>query len=684
MYFSPSISKFFRRNLQKSLRGLIFGILSCFAGNAPLLANDHVDTFVTGNIGSQVSQTTGSAPFTNALGRLSNGDYAEAYGAARGFSDPVERRTVQWVAIYFGGGQVDANSVVRFSADAPQYATANAYRMRLEQSLIENNAGYRQIIDLLGGTMPQSIDAQIALANAYIQDGQRDRGIRIARQIWVSNFLTTDQENAVRQNFGSAFTRDDHWARTINLLMHDRARGAERIMSFLSPGQKSLALARIAVARKQSNANQMLNQVDPAYRDHPLFHFSQGQHARRAGNLSGAVDLFNRVSGPLPESAEWWYERRFLTRKLIASGDYRSAYNASAAYNDGPDGRVVDANFHAGWIALSFLNDPQRAIEHFKRMRSLSTLASTITKSNYWLGRALSEAGDTRGAQEAFAIAARHHTTYYGQLSRYRLGNRTIDIRPLPAWQGAQLGFNSRQLVRAVRLLAANGKPGWAEKLLGRLIYQISDPGEMLLTARLAQEINAHNLAILMADVANRKGVALDVFNYPRDGIPEEARLASIDRAAIYAVARQESKFDVDAISRVGARGLMQLMPATAQETANLLGVSYSASRLTSDASYNALLGSTYLSRQLTRFDGSLIMAAAAYNAGGGNVNKWIRAFGNPTSSGVDPVVWIEQIPFVETRKYVQRVVANYMFYRERLGLADVTIAQVLRKIDSP
>ncbi|MCF6301646.1 MAG: lytic transglycosylase domain-containing protein [Devosiaceae bacterium] len=680
MFFGPNsqIHSYWRASLS-----VLFGILF-FALPTAALANQNIDTTVTGSIGGSVSGSTGSPQFSNALALIADGKYAQAYASARGFNDPVERRTVQWAAIYYGGGAIDANSIVRFAADAPQFASANAYKIRLEKSLLENGAGYRQVIDLLGGAMPKQVDAQIALALAYVQDGQHDRGVRIARQIWINNFLTREQESAIKQSFGAAFTRDDHWARTINLLMNDRARGAERIMSNLSSAQKSLVLARIAVARKAANAQQLLDNVDPAYRTHPLFHFSRGQLARRSGNLSAAVELFNKVTGPLPNSALWWYERRSLARKLIAAKQYRAAYNASAAYNEGPDGRVVDANFHAGWVALSFLNDPRTAIRHFERMRSLSTLSTTISKSNYWLGRALSKLGDENGARAAFGIAARHHMTYYGQLSRYRLGVTTLDIRPMPEWRGDQINFNNRQLVRAVRLLQANGQTNWAERLIGRLIYQVSTPGEMLLTARLAQEINSHNLAILMASVADRKGIALDLFNYPRDGIPQNARLASVDLAAVYAVARQESLFDVDAISRVGARGVMQLVPATAKETADFIGVSYSPSRLLTDAGYNALLGSTYLSRQLTRFDGSLIMAAAAYNGGGGNVNKWIRTFGNPTSSSVDPVVWIEQIPFEETRKYVQRVLANYMLYRERLGHADITIAQALRRIGTP
>ncbi len=650
---------------------------------SPAPANESVDPNTTGAISANAttSSPAGTAAFQGALQMLDAGDYAGAYEVARGFSDPVERRTIQWTAIYFGDGDVDHASVSRFAADAPEFSTASLYRTRLEQALMDANPGPSEIISYLGGAMPQTIDAQIALAEAYVADGQAERAQRIAREIWINNFLDNEQEARVMQTLGRLLTPADHWARGVHLMMHDRITGTERLSSFYSSAQMSLVRARAAVARSEGNAQSLLDQVDPQYRDHPLFHFSRGQLARKSGNLSAAVDLFNQATGDLPDAAEWWYERRLLARQLLAAGNPRNAYRAVAPYQTGPEGRVVDANFHAGWIALEFLGDANAAAQHFENMRALSTLGSTVTKSNYWLGRALSARGDEAGATAAFRRAAIHHTQYYGLLSRYRLGIRDVDIRPLPSADASIPQFEALPLVRAVRLLEANGHDRYAEPLVSRLIYSVDTAGEMLLTARLAQDVNAHQLAILMADVANDKGVALDLFGYPRDGIPDNVRLAEVDRAAIYAVARQESHFDVDAISHAGARGIMQLMPATAEETAQRLGISYSPSRLTSDPGYNALLGSTYLGAQLNRYDGSLILAAAAYNAGAGNVNKWIEAYGNPMNGSIDPVVWIEQIPFTETRNYVKRVVANYMFYRARLNSEQPTIAEVLRRI---
>jgi len=677
-------NKFFRQILP----GVLVLLIASTGGFSVAQAGENttkIDSIIVGaiNPNTNTGEVRGSRAFRSALGLLDAQKYAEAYAQARNFSNQLERRTIQWAAIYFGKGEIDYNSVARFATDAPEFASARLYKTRLEQSLAKTNAGKDVVIARLGGKMPLTIDGQIILAKAYVADGQSARAARIVRQIWTSNYLAPAQEAAVRQAFSALLTREDNWKRAVFLLMNNKTTRAKNILGLLSPAQKSLALARIAVSQKQADAARKLDRVDPGYRDNALFHFARAQLARRNGNLAGALMFLERAKAPLPSPSLWWYERRTLARKFLAAGDPKNAYRSVAEYKNGPKARMIDANFHAGWIALSFLDDPKTAVIHFEKMRALTTRPDTIAQANYWLGRTYGALGDKQKADEAFTRAAKHHMSYYGQLARYRLGTTDVAMRALPAWQDSVVQFDARQLVRAARLLAANGKLKMAEPLVSRLVYQVSDAGEMLLVARLAQSINAHQLAILMADVANRKDVALDLFNYPRDGIPAGVRLAKVDPAAIYAIARQESRFDIDAVSSSGALGVMQLMPATAKETAGLLKIGYSPQRLTTDVAYNALLGSTYLGRQLARYNGSLVLAAAAYNAGGGNVNKWIASFGNPSDANIDPVVWIELIPFLQTRKYVQRVVANYMFYRARFGGAEPNIARVLRGIAS-
>lgn len=643
---------------------------------------DPVTTSSTGGAGSIIMQgAKGSPQFQNALDALRDQKYAEAYNAARGFSNNVERRAIQWAAIYFGKDEIDHNTILRFQSDAPHFATASTYKTRLEQSLLKRELPHTEVIQLLGGQMPNLVDAQIELADAYVKDGQVARAGRIIQDVWVNNFLDRTTEQDLYQRYRGQLTNADHWARATRLLMHDRARAVERIFNEFSPAQQSLLKAVIAVARKDNQSQALLDRVDPKYRNHNLFHWANAEWAQLRGSDAGAVAHLNRATGDLPESHLWWYKRRYLARELLEAGDKKNAYLAAAGYTHGPEGRVVDAQFHAGWIALRFLGDAATAAKHFEKMAALSTLPSSVSESNYWWGRAYEALGQIEMARTKYQKAARHDDYYYGQLASHKLNVQQLQLSPLPAWQGAEKSFNQRELVQAIRLFEGNKTYGFARPLLRRLIYQVQAPGEMLLTARLAQDIEAHDLAILMASISSNRGVDLDLFEFPKDGLPKN-KLAAIDAAAVYAVARQESRFDRTAQSHSGALGLMQLMPGTAKETAGKLGLSYSKSRLTSDPSYNALLGSTYLQAQLERYDGSLVLAAAAYNAGAGNVNKWLKRFGDPRSGKIDVVDWIELIPFTETRGYVQKVLANYQVYRVRLGDSRLRLANYLMKID--
>lgn len=665
--------------------GLIIALFVGATGALPAIAQgtETIDTLITGSINQAAPPAPGekgSAAFRQALELISADRYAEAYEAARALEDSSERRAIQWAAIYLGKGEIDYRSVRRFADDAPEFSARGLFQTRVEQALTLQKPGNAAVIEALAGSPPISIEGQIALAAAYQGEGKSELAAALVRPLWVEQYLDPKTESQVREKFGSLLRRDDHWARAVHLMMNDRASGVERLLPFLSAGQKSLAIARIAVSRKDGDAKKKLDAVDAAFQSHPVFIYSRAQRARQAGLFESAVDWLNKAKGDLPDAEEWWYERRALIRQILGTGDVRLAYNAADTYRTGPEGRLVEARFHAGWIALSFLGDAAAAKPHFETMAGLSTLPDSVTQAQYWLGRTYLKLGDEAKARAAFGVAADYGTVYYGLLARAELGLNGIEIRGLPDYRGAEAAFESESVIRAVRLLSANGKDSLALPLLRNFALGLKDGPQLVLAARLAQAINAHHLAISIADTAEKRGAPLDLFNFPKDGLPVQ-HTASVDTAAVYAIARQESKFQIDAVSSVGARGLMQLMPATAKETAAKVGVAYSENRLTSDPGYNTLLGSTYLSNQLARFDGSLVLAAAAYNAGGGNANKWIAAYGDPRAANVDPVVWVELIPFQETRKYVQRVLGNYLVYRARLGKDDMTMKDALRRI---
>jgi soluble lytic murein transglycosylase len=656
-------------------------------------AAEGIDEIITGSLGHAPvpaappvmplppAVPASSDDFTAALSLVTDGKFTDAYGAAAKLKSDLERRTVEWAAIYYGNGTIPYDQVRAFEQDAPDFVSAGVFKTRIEQALLKADASDDTLISTLAGSMPNTLNAQLALAKAYADTGKKDRAAAIARDIWINNVLDPATERKVLGAVGDLLTVKDHWARAERLMMDDRASAVERLFPFMTPAQKSLAVARNAVSRNDANAKTLLDKVDPAYKTNPIYYFSRAQRARQAQLWDDAIAYLNKGQANDPVAEDWWYERRTLIRQLLSAGDAKRAYRAAADYTSGPEGRLVEARFHAGWIALSFLNDPKAAVKHFEAEAKLSTLPDSVTQANYWLGRARTALGDKKGAKAAYTAAADYGTIYYGLLARGELGLKPVELRDMPSTAGSEAAFNERPVVQAIGLLMADDQSDMAGALLRNLAQtQLKTGSELVLAARLAQKIDAHHLAITIADIADKRGMPLDLFSFPKDGLPT-TKLADIDTAAIYAIARTESRFQADAVSSSGAKGLMQLMPTTARETAKKLGVAYSASKLTSDPEYNAQLGSSYLADQLQTYNGSLLLAAAAYNAGAGNANKWIAAYGDPRQANVDPVVWVELIPFQETRKYVQRVLGNYLVYRARLGGTAISPTAALRSI---
>ena len=377
------------------------------------------------------------------------------------------------------------------------------------------------------------------------------------------------------------------------------------------------------------------------------------------------------AAAPPDRRGAFWDERNLLARRLLRENQPALADAVAALPAATPDA-ALDQHFLAGWIALRRLNNPAAAAEQFKALAAGSQSAITQARAHYWLARAAEDASDPATARTEYAAAAKWPTTYYGQLAALAGGSGPAALaRQLTAAQRPRMGRSPRRPVprrgaspRAPLLLAAWGDKRRAKAFLTRLDDGAADPAERALAARLALGLGLPEQAVAIARRAGRDGLMLPGAGWPAPVTPPDG---PVDGAVVLGLIRQESSFDVEALSPVGARGLMQLMPATASGVAKRLGVSTDVPALTANASYNVRLGTAYLGGLLDRFGGALPLAIASYNAGPARVQDWL-ATASPGEGPLDMIDWIELIPFNETRNYVQRVIENIVIYRAQLG----------------
>ncbi|MCC2112432.1 MAG: lytic transglycosylase domain-containing protein, partial [Hyphomicrobiales bacterium] len=337
--------------------------------------------------------------------------------------------------------------------------------------------------------------------------------------------------------------------------------------------------------------------------------------------------------------------------------------------------------FHAGWYALRFLKDPRRAEPHFKRIVEVSKGAKSLSRGHYWLGRTAKARGDRTAARRHFEDAARYATAYHGQLARAELGGGALRMASLPnPGATAKAKFRNDERIRAIAMLNDAGSLWLAVPIFRHLAVTMTEDEQIVLLAALAEGYGQHNLALQVGILASGENDRLEALAFPTSAIPSKARISGVEKPLVYAIARQESAFNPGAVSRAGARGLLQLMPGTAKRTARNIGLGYSKTKLTADPAYNATLGAAHLDELVDKFGGSYIMTFAGYNAGARRVDQWVARYGDPRSRKVDAIDWIERIPFTETRNYVQKILENLQVYRDRLEGKKLGIEKDLKR----
>ncbi|MDE1159245.1 MAG: lytic transglycosylase domain-containing protein [Neorhizobium sp.] len=624
---------------------------------------------ITGSI-PRVNPMSEATGLKTGLDALSDRDAATAMAVrdsmARG---SLDRQIMTWAIATSGLKDVPSGEIAAAQIELKGWPGLSSLRALSERALYRENPPAGAVLAAFGQTRPETTEGTIVLSRAMVATAKAGDAARLIKGLWVSQPLDKDMEDKILGEFQPLLSSADHKARMDMLMYRGRAAQAKRF-SELGRAQ-SLYKAWTAVASGAKTAPAALASVDASLTSDPTYLFSRIEYLRRQDKFREAAALLDKAprdAARLVNTGEWWNEQRIIARGLADQGDFRLAYKTISHPLAASSTDKVDADFHAGWYALRALNDPVTAEKHFREILDVSTKPLSASRAFYWLGRA-AEAGGPGNARELYTKAAHLSGTFYGQLAATRLGLRTLDVSyPAPTAQDRER-FRSRGVMQAIERLDSAGYEKRAAPLYRALAEELTSPGELaLLTAR-AEAEGDHALSLQIGKAAFARGIDVAALAFPIGVIPASADINGSGKALAYAIARQESAFNPTVISAANARGLLQILPGTAQGVAKRHGISYKAERLTSDAAYNATLGAQYLGEQIDRFDGSYIMTFIAYNAGPRRVDEWIARYGDPRGKPIDEVIdWIERIPFPETRNYVQRVMENYQVYKTRLG----------------
>ena len=581
-------------------------------------------------------------------------------------TDPLIGDLLDWARLRKGEGEFAEYRA--FLARNPDWPGLRLLRIKGEAA-IPPDADPAQVIAYFDHDPPQTGEGVLRLTEALTARGRREEARKQAVRAWRSFSMSKEVRSQLLTRFRRAL-KPHHRARLDMLLWRGLGRQAEELYALVPAGDAALARARIGLRRKVKGVDGLIAAVPKSLARDPGLAYERFLWRAAKGRYEAARDLMiaRSVSAKsLGKPERWARKRRAYAREEMRKGNSRRAYRLAANHflSEGAD--YADLEWLAGYIALRKLKDPKRALVHFNRFRAAVATPISFGRAGYWQGRALDALGDRAGAREAYAFAAQYQTSFYGQLAAQKIGARPdpalAGTRQVPDWRSA--AFTRSPVLRAgLLLLRHTDRREMAENFF-RKLAEGREAEEIQQLAELALEIGRPNFAVRLSKMAARKGHVLPRTYFPLTELAQ--RSGRVRPEVAMSIARRESELDQFVISPAGARGLMQLMPGTAQKMAKQIGVGYSRERLTSDWKYNARLGTAYLAAMLEEFDGSYILAFAAYNAGPNRARRWVEQNGDPRDDRVDQVDWIEHIPFRETRNYVMRVMESLHVYRARI-----------------
>jgi soluble lytic murein transglycosylase len=614
---------------------------------------------------------------TDSVRMALKGDFITAGGLAQQSGDSAAIKLVELLFLRDKGAKAGYARIMNFLEAAPKWPLTETLLKRAEQALFESGARGPEVLAHFAKRKPLTSHGNLALARASFVAGDQQTARAALMRAWLNPEMDDSVESAAIQDFGGALSEADYRRRLWQLIYAQESNAAIAHAKRMGSGYVNIAKVAQALLRGSAGADKQYAALSAGNRSIPALRYALARFYRRQEKFSKARAVLAAAPSSAADMGDpeaWWTERRIIARRSVGPNHrdtWTTGYQIAAQNGLSSGDSAVEAEFLSGWIALRYLNKPETAMRHFSRLQEIAPSRTEKARAAYWIGRTLEANGDKGSARTAYKKAAQYSTIYYGQLAREKIGMGNVpeNIESGDTTNAARASVDRDEVMRAFRLMAQASGKDHLHMFLWSISSRFNSLPEMNAAAAIVHQMGGTTMALRLAKAAGQRNLDIDSYSYPVRGLPDWKQIGKpVEKALVFGLSRQESEFDPNAGSKVGAQGLMQLMPGTAKLIARQYGVAYAPNKLKGDPAYNVKLGAAHLGDLIADFGGSYVLTLVAYNAGPRRAREWVIEFGDLRSGQVDPIDWVESIPFHETRQYVQKVLQNLHIYRSRLA----------------
>lgn len=600
---------------------------------------------------------------------LKSGDqkkWARSIKGIEKINDKVARKIIIWRWLIADDGVSSKKDLENFYQSSTIWPNINKVKAKIESKKVTNDI--KKTLDWFQENPPITPIAKIKLSEILIKNNFIEEGNWLLKEAWVNNSFSYSEEKYILKSYKNIITNSENTKRLENLIWKKQWSSANRQLKRVSSDIKQFSIAKIKLSRRRGNVDQAIKNVPKSLINEESLIYERVKWRRKARLEKPSLELLLSYNGEYSYPKKWWREVNYHTRKQLSYKNYKLATKILEQYNLSSKDYLSEAQWLAGWLSLTFNKDPKSAYKYFSKMFLEVKTPISKARASYWAGKASEELGNKEDLKIWYERAAAFPATFYGQLALKKL-NRELFLpsQSIEFNQNEFKKFKENELVRALILLLQVENRKLSRIFAMHLVTQAKNTKDILMLSKILNDFNQVSFSIFVGKKAIYNNIYIPSLNFP---VPDTELMNLINKnteiplPVTLAITRQESAFDIKAKSRAGARGLMQLMPRTARITAKKNNYKYKRIYLTSRPAYNVKIGSFYFKEMLNKFNGSYVLALAAYNAGPSRVNRWLKVYGDPRKNEIDPVTWMELIPISETRNYVQRVIEGIYMYR--------------------